>query len=139
MEQGVAALPAVDGRFPQISGFTMTVNSGTLPAGSRVTDIRQRVAQLRRRAIVAAARSSHRDAPQRSTSRRRTSPPAAVTATRSAGMTYDFAHAPGTTALYPYQASLFDFITTPVADGGLGGVVTSAALPAAAAGSRSTA
>ena len=35
----------------------------------------------------------------------------------------------GPTTLYPYQASLFDFITTPVAGGGLGGVVTAARYP----------
>lgn len=38
MEHGVASLPAANGRFPQISGFRMTV-SPSAPVGSRVTEL----------------------------------------------------------------------------------------------------
>lgn len=39
LENGGSKLPAADGRFPQVSGLTMTVNPSA-PAGSRVQDVR---------------------------------------------------------------------------------------------------
>jgi 5'-nucleotidase len=39
LNHGVTALPAPDGRFPQVSGITMVVDPGA-PAGGRVRDVR---------------------------------------------------------------------------------------------------
>ena len=39
LNHGVSTLPAQDGRFPQVSGLTMTVDRSA-PVGSRVRDVR---------------------------------------------------------------------------------------------------
>ena len=141
MEWGVARTPTGDGRFPQISGFKLVVSTAagtvaqqqdtagnvTVP-GTRVRSITldDGTKLVENGAVVAGA-------------------PAVNIATTNftAGggdnypfrkAPYEFAHVPNQGTLYPYQASMFDFITTPVAGGGLGGLVTAARYPAGGSG-----
>ena len=139
MEWGVARTPTGDGRFPQISGFKIAVDttktaqlqdtSGNVTTpGQRITAITldDGTKLVENGAVVAGA-------------------PAVNIATTNftAGggdnypfrkAPYEFAHVPGQGTLYPYQASLFDFISTPAANGGLERLVTAARYPAGGVG-----
>jgi 5'-nucleotidase / UDP-sugar diphosphatase len=126
MEWGVAALPAGNGKFPQISGFTMTVDT-TRPAqvqtGSTVTTPGQRITSLTLDdgtrivadgAIVAGAPDVNL---------------ATTNFTANNGDAYPFNGLPYQAAGVPYQQSLFDYITQD-----LGGAVTAARYPAGGSG-----
>ena len=140
MEWGVAAhARAPTAGFPQISGFRMNVstNSAYTPqaqSGTTVTTPGSRVRDLTlddadgtdgEQLIANGAVVSNR--------------PVNIATTNFTagggdnypfgGTTFQFAHRPGQDGFYPYQASLLDFITTPAAQGGLGGLVTSARYP----------
>ncbi|MBE2318063.1 bifunctional metallophosphatase/5'-nucleotidase [Solirubrobacter sp. CPCC 204708] len=126
MEHGVSRLPTADGRFPQISGFRMTVSTGQA-AGSRVRTLTlDDGTEIVKDGVVVDG------------------PPVSIATTNFTaaggdgypwgGLKFDFAGNPGAAGFYPYQKSLLDFITTPVAQGGLGGLVDDADYPVAGEG-----
>lgn len=139
MEWGVSRTPTGDGKFPQISGFRMNVSTNaaytaqvqtgttiTTP-GTRVRDLWLTNAdgsdgeQLIANGAVVSTRTVN-IATTNFTANNGDSYPFTGTTSR-------FARRPGQDGFYPYQASLFDFITTPAAQGGLGGTVTAARYP----------
>lgn len=139
MEWGVSRTPTSDGKFPQISGFRMNVSTNAaytaqLQTGATVTTPGTRVRDLW---LVNADGS---DGEQLITNGAVTSNRTVNIATTNftanngdsypfGGTTFAFARQPGKDGFYPYQASLFDFITTSGAQGGLGGTVTAARYP----------
>ncbi|RKQ93565.1 5'-nucleotidase [Solirubrobacter pauli] len=144
MEWGVSRTPSGDGKFPQISGFRMNVSTNVaytaqLQSGTTVTTPGTRVRDLwltnadgtdGEQLIANGAVVSNRTVNIATTN---------FTANNGdsypfTGTTFQFAHRPGQEGFYPYQASLYDFITTPTAQGGLGGVVTAARYPIAGSG-----
>ncbi|MDA0183580.1 bifunctional metallophosphatase/5'-nucleotidase [Solirubrobacter phytolaccae] len=139
MEWGVSRTPTGDGKFPQISGFRMNVSTNALytaqvQTGTTITTPGTRVRDLwltnangsdGEQLIANGAVVSNRTvniATSNFTANNGDSYP-------FTGTTFQFAHRPGQDGFYPYQASLYDFITTPGAAGGLGGVVTAARYP----------
>ena len=121
MEWGVASLPAANGKFPQISGYKMTVDT-TKPAqvqnGATITTPGQRITSLtlddgtkivEGGNVVAGAPSVNI---------------ATTNFTANNGDAYPFTGLPAVAAGVPYQQSLFDYIVTD-----LGGSVTTAAYP----------
>ena len=139
MEWGVARTPSGDGRFPQISGFRMNVstNSAYTPqaqSGTTVTTPGSRVRDLW--LVNADGTDGEQLIANGAVVSNRTVNIATTNFTAGGGdnypfggTTFQFAHRPGQDGFYPYQASLLDFITTPVVPGGLGGLVTSARYP----------
>jgi 5'-nucleotidase/UDP-sugar diphosphatase len=106
MEWGVAALPAANGKFPQISGFRLTVDT-TKPAqvqtGSTITTPGQRITSLtlddgtkivENGAVVAGDPINI----------------ATTNFTANNGDAYPFTGLPAVAAGVPYQQALFDFI-----------------------------
>jgi 5'-nucleotidase/UDP-sugar diphosphatase len=122
MEWGVAALPLGNGRFPQISGFSMTVQqSGTAQvqdAAGNVTTPGTRIRSItlddgtrlvENGAVVAGAPAVNI---------------ATTNFTANGGDSYPFRGAPWVAAGVPYQQSLYDYIVGP-----LGGVVSASQYP----------
>jgi len=144
MEWGVSRTPTSDGKFPQISGFRMNVSTNALytaqvQSGTTVTTPGTRVRdlwltnpdgtdgeQLIANGVVVSNRTVN-IATTNFTANNGDSYP-------FTGTTSQFAHRPGQDGFYPYQASLLDFITTPTAQGGLGGTVTTARYPTGGSG-----
>ena len=144
MEWGVSRTPTGDGKFPQISGFRMNVstNSAYTPQVQNGTTVTTPGSRVRDLWLVNADGS---DGEQLITNGAVTSSRTVNIATSNftagggdnypfGGTTFQFARQPGQQGFYPYQASLFDFISTPTAEGGLGGLVTSARYPNASTG-----
>lgn len=138
MEWGVSRYETADGKFPQISGFKLVVGPGTAQLqdtsgnvttpGARVRSITldDGTKLVENGAVVAGAPSVNL---------------ATTNFTAGGGDNYpfrkiafQFAHVPNQGTLYPYQASLFDFLTATAPNGGLGGVVTAARYPVGGAG-----
>ena len=127
MEWGVGALPGANGRFPQIAGYKMTVDT-TKPAQVQdaqfnVTTPGQRITSLtlndgtkivENGALVPGAPNVNL---------------ATTNFTAANGDSYPFRDLKGVAAGVPYQQSLFDFITID-----LGGAVTAARYPVGGAG-----
>ena len=127
MEWGVGALPAANGRFPQIAGFKIVVKRpGTAQvqdAGFNVTTPGTRIQSItlddgtkivENGAVVPGAPSVNL---------------ATTNFTAANGDSYPFRDLKGVAAGVPYQQSLYDYIVTD-----LGGVVSSAKYPAGGAG-----
>jgi 5'-nucleotidase len=123
MEHGVARLPEVDGRFPQISGFTMDVNR-TKAVGSRVEKITLADGTVLVNNGTAVAGLSVNVATTNFTAGGGDGYP-------FTGTTFQFARQPGKDGFYPYQASFADYLTAPTAQGGLNGAVTNVTHPGA--------
>jgi 5'-nucleotidase len=134
MEWGVARLPTADGRFPQISGFKIAVDTtktaqvqdtagNVTTPGQRITSITldDGTPLVTAGAVVPGAPSVNLATTNFTAGGGDNYP--------FRGIAYQFAHVPGQGTLYPYQASLFDFITASVADGGLARQVTAARYP----------
>ena len=107
MEWGVAALPAANGKFPQISGFKLTVDTtrqAQVQTGSTITTPGQRITSLTlddgdedrrgRGAVVAGGPVNI----------------ATTNFTANNGDAYPFNGLPAVAAGVPYQQSLYDYI-----------------------------
>jgi 5'-nucleotidase len=127
MEWGVAALPGANGRFPQIAGYKMTVDTTKTAqvqdAQFNVTTPGQRITSLtlddgtkivENGAIVAGAPSVNL---------------ATTNFTAANGDSYPFRDLKGVAAGVPYQQSLYDYIVNELA-----GKVTAAQYPVGGAG-----
>ncbi len=127
MEWGVGALPGANGRFPQIAGYKITVDTSkpaqVQDAQFNVTTPGQRITSLtlddgtkivENGALVPGAPSVNL---------------ATTNFTAGNGDSYPFRDLKGVAAGVPYQQSLFDFITKD-----LGGAVTAARYPVGGAG-----
>jgi 5'-nucleotidase len=126
MEWGVAALPAGNGKFPQISGFKLTVDTtkqAQVQTGSTITTPGQRITSLtlddgtkivENGAVVAGAPNVNL---------------ATTNFTANNGDSYPFNGLPQVAAGVPYQQSLFDFIVQDLA-----GAVTAARYPVGGSG-----
>jgi len=131
MEHGVASLPAANGRFPQISGFRMTV-SVSAPVGSRVTDI-----ELLDGTDVVVGGAVAPGAP--TVNLATTNFTAGFTTGGAGGDGYpfeglDMVAARSGGGFLPYQQTLYQYITDPTTSEvagqrGLGGEVTAASHP----------
>jgi 5'-nucleotidase len=121
MEWGVAALPGANGKFPQVSGYRMTVDTtrqAQVQNGTTITTPGQRITSLtlddgtkivENGALVAGAPNVNL---------------ATTNFTASNGDSYPFNGLPQFAAGVPYQQSLYDFIVNDLA-----GHVTAAAYP----------
>jgi 5'-nucleotidase len=126
MEWGVAALPAANGKFPQISGFTMTVDTSQqaqVQSGTTVTTPGQRIRSLtlddgtkivENGAIVDGAPSVNL---------------ATTNFTANNGDNYPFTGLASVAAGVPYQQALYDYIVDD-----LGGAVTAGDYPVGGSG-----
>jgi len=127
MEWGVAALPGANGRFPQIAGYKMTVDTTRTPqvqdAQFNVTTPGQRIRSLtlddgtkivEDGALVPGAPSVNL---------------ATTNFTANNGDSYPFRDLKGVAAGVPYQQSLYDYIVND-----LGGAVTAAKYPVGGSG-----
>ena len=109
MEWGVAALPGANGRFPQIAGFKITVDTTKHGAGPGRAVQRHHAGPADH---VADARRRHEDRRER-----RASSPGAPSVnlattnfTANNGDSYPFRDLKGVAAGVPYQQSLYDYI-----------------------------
>jgi 5'-nucleotidase len=125
MEWGVAALPAANGKFPQISGFRMTVDTSRqaqVQNGSTITTPGQRITSLTlddgtkivENGVVVPGAALNL---------------ATTNFTANNGDAYPFNGLPQVAAGVPYQQSLYDYIVTD-----LGGQVRAADYPNAGEG-----
>ena len=136
MENCVSQIPTADGRFAQIAGFSMVYDPAGTPQelddelnvvtpGTRVQSIILDTGAVivQDGAVVAGG------------------PVTIVTNDFSArgGDMYPFRGAPFTTVGVVYQQALFNYITDPVVDGGLGGVISAADYPEGGEGRITTA
>ena len=126
MENAVSAVENADGRFAQISGFSMAYDTTGTPQeldddlnvvtpGTRVKSIILDTGEV----IVADGAVVPGEAIDIAT----------IDFSARGGDMYPYRGAPFTTLGVVYQQALFNYIVDPVVDGGLGGVISAADYP----------
>ncbi|MCC6713290.1 MAG: 5'-nucleotidase C-terminal domain-containing protein [Candidatus Dadabacteria bacterium] len=136
MENAVSAVENADGRFAQVSGFSMVYDPAGTPQvldeelnvvtpGTRVRSITLDTGEV----IVADGAVVPGEAIDIAT----------IDFSARGGDMYPFRGAPFTTLGVVYQRALYNYIVDPVAEGGLGGVISSADYPEGGEGRITTA